>query len=364
MLKGDLKKEIAAYKRRLQVLRERRATQGIETPPSVVIEIEDIEQKLKDLEAQLVREHHYAPDIGIKGWTGANLVALVSLLVSIIACLAAVAMVPEVRYFLRLEERPVLVASAPTDTPPILVITGTPTSEPTETATPEPTVTPTSPPISTPSPTPEPTATIDADPTVYDNFNNPAYNGSFNRNQWIIFNDEMGQVTQQHGVLRVLYESARQQNGVGLRAANYAGSIQVPTFFEAKLRMEEPRQEGWVYLFVGLDLSTSDFSDCTLAYGDSLNGWIGCGYVYQDDSSFRPDGWEADYGIWHTVRIEIDPDTMTFTYYINGLLFGSYTSPHAEVLRDAMFNLDIGVHAPSGRPLVGYIDDVRIGRIE
>jgi hypothetical protein len=70
--------------------------------------------------------------------------------------------------------RPTATPIAPTSTP--LTPTDTPLPP---TATPVP---PTNTPV--PTATPQPTPTMDADPTVYDNFNNPANDGSFNQSQW------------------------------------------------------------------------------------------------------------------------------------------------------------------------------------
>ena len=130
----------------------------------------------------------------------------------------------------------------------ISVVTETPTST-LLTDTPEPT--------NTPKP---PTATIDADPTVYDNFNNPANDGSFNKYQWIMLNDSMGKVIQKDGRLIVSYDNKTPENGISLSALKYDSVIQTPTFFEAKLMVDKPPQNGWVFLLVGTGLPTGDYS--------------------------------------------------------------------------------------------------------
>lgn len=48
----DINKLIRSYKRRLQKLREEQATFGVSTPPHVLTEIEDIEEKLDELEME------------------------------------------------------------------------------------------------------------------------------------------------------------------------------------------------------------------------------------------------------------------------------------------------------------------------
>lgn len=49
----NLSREITLHERRLQILREKRAIKGIDTEPHVIIEIEDIEQELENLYAEL-----------------------------------------------------------------------------------------------------------------------------------------------------------------------------------------------------------------------------------------------------------------------------------------------------------------------
>ncbi len=68
-----------------------------------------------------------------------------------------------------------------------------------------------------------------------------------------------------------------------------------------------------------------------------------------------------EYGSWHTFRIEIEPATMTITYYIDGQMVGSHVPVDAEQLKKANFSLDIGIWAPSAGALTGSVDDVRIG---
>ena len=49
----DLQKQIAIHTRRLQLLKERQAKQGINTDPATIIEIETIENELAQLKTDL-----------------------------------------------------------------------------------------------------------------------------------------------------------------------------------------------------------------------------------------------------------------------------------------------------------------------
>jgi hypothetical protein len=247
-------------------------------------------------------------------------------------------------------------AEAPTEVP---LPPATP-APPTET-TPPPTPAETAPPGPAEGPSP-PAPAEQTDPTLVDNFNDPAFDGSINPDLWRVFDASGGgQIVQQNGILKASH-GGQPERAIGLSALKYANKpIDTPTFFEAKL-MVERSQEGQVYLFVGTDLSSEDYADCTLGYGETQAS-IYCNYFSRGETEFYQERF-VDYGTWHTVRIEVEPATMTFTYYIDGQKVGSYISPNAEELKEAEFSLDVGVWGASSEPVIGYIDDVRIGEIE
>jgi hypothetical protein len=63
----DIKKLVHNYSRRLQILKEQQALRGINTPPEIVIEIEDIEAKIEKLQTELVElENMVEPSPQIK----------------------------------------------------------------------------------------------------------------------------------------------------------------------------------------------------------------------------------------------------------------------------------------------------------
>ena len=62
----DIKKLITTYNRRLQKLKEQQAMHGLDTPPATLLEIEDIEEKLTELESHLsALERSPEPDVAL-----------------------------------------------------------------------------------------------------------------------------------------------------------------------------------------------------------------------------------------------------------------------------------------------------------
>jgi tetratricopeptide (TPR) repeat protein len=228
-----------------------------------------------------------------------------------------------------------------------------------------PTSTPT--PTRTLRPTPTPSATIDADPTVYDNFNNPANDGSFNQSQWTYWSDPPNQIAQQDGILRVTQEREKPGQGTRLvaRKYNYA-TLNTSTFFEARLMLSPDKHAGNVQLHLNNDadlpVGETWFSECNI----DGSGWANCfdtAWSLQEEQNYNfydVGGKSVGYGTWHTFRIEVDPASMTFTYYIDGQMTGSHVPVDAEEIKKAKFTLAIGVY---GGEVTGYIDDVRIGQI-
>ena len=256
-----------------------------------------------------------------------------------------------------------------------VTVTPQPTSTPgpthTPTRTPEPTYTPTR----TPGPSPLATATIDATPGVYDNFDDPSNDGSFDKSQWILWTNSPNQVVQQDGVLMVRADIETETSGQAkLGARQYEGvtlstlTANAPTFIEAKLMLSSDEHAGNVQLGLSAYLEESCFwfSECNIMdYGDD-SVWASCfdtRWPWQEGYQYSAEEESVNLGTWHKFRMEVDPSSMTFTYYIDDQMVGSHVPSDADKLREAQFTVTTGVWGGSSGEVTGYIDDVRIGQI-
>jgi len=194
--------------------------------------------------------------------------------------------------------------------------------------------------------------------TIYDDFNDTAYDGNYQNKKWFL-DSSAGNVFQQDGMLAIQVDSSK-GNITSLQAVSYHEfSIDSPMFFEAKLRVDAP-QSGYVYMLIisppsALRINT----DCEA--GGSNGATFGCGY--HNNGSFEDyQHLTADYGTWHTVRIEINPSTMTITHYIDGTKIKLIS---AENLNTDKFTFEIGFYNDANNQVyVGFVDDVQIGKIE
>lgn len=212
---------------------------------------------------------------------------------------------------------------------------------------------------------------MDADPTVYDNFNNPANEGGYNEGLWEpSWWPLLGQFAQQDGVMMVTQRGGpRVATDVTARRYRWF-SLDRPTFFEARLMLSPDSYNGAVHIDLFTQLKGGWYSECQL----NQNGeqWILCfdGLPEDEPHRWNSEATPVQSGSWHTVRMEVNPDTMTFSYFVDGRLVGSHVadSYYADGLKKARFRLEIGVYqsrsAGSSDVVTGYIDDVRFGPLQ
>jgi hypothetical protein len=94
---------------------------------------------------------------------------------------------------------------------------------------------------------------------------------------------------------------------------------------------------------------------CTHPWDRPLMGCI-------SPDQYSPDHIGVDYNTWHTARLEVDPETVTFHIYFDGYYFDSFTPPNAAALKDDGFRVEVGTYLEPKSSAPGYIDDVRIGK--
>jgi ABC-type branched-subunit amino acid transport system substrate-binding protein len=216
-----------------------------------------------------------------------------------------------------------------------------------------------------PTDVPAPPPAIGDDRTMYDDFDNPANEGSYERGLWILAAEEE-QVAQQDGVM-TFRQQGQPRQGAELTSVKYHKmSLDRPIFFEARLMLSPEANAGDVHLDLRTELAPDEtwYANCNIgnqegkAWASCFNETIRHG---QGDVVFSSEGKPVQFGDWHVVRIELDPATMTFRYLIDGQFVGSHAPADADRLREAGFTLSIGTYAPSAAALTGYVDDVQTG---
>lgn len=101
---------------------------------------------------------------------------------------------------------------------------------------------------------------------------------------------------------------------------------------------------------------------CIVYRGEPVQ--VGCEvYGRGDEAEYISERHVSDFDVWHTVRIEMDPEVNT-TFYIDGEQAGSYRPYDAEEIKDGTFKARLEVWSPKQDGIKAHFDGVRVGRID
>lgn len=206
---------------------------------------------------------------------------------------------------------------------------------------------------------------------LYDDFNNPAWEGSYDHAQWAFSGPSAFTTRQQAGSLVFTNTALSAEDGAALVMQQPTGrSLRQLQQFEARLKVG-PDHVG-SYAFVDIQISGSFpghswWTQCRLGI---WSGGTETDYVC-DVATYDSGGSHFEYitpsvrgafDTWHTARIEADPNTANLRFYFDGGLVGSYTPTDAAALRttnDLRPKVGVWNDGPNTF-LTRYADDVRI----
>lgn len=219
----------------------------------------------------------------------------------------------------------------------------------------------------TPRPIPTPPATIDTAPTVYDNFDNPAFDGEWNTGLWTDKTSFPGttSIEQKNGMLII----SRQSPESGILRSLRPGKMGVDKlgFVEAKVMLDSNFKASTGSAGIGIDTFSTPGWYCFCRIGGlqrNIEAEVTCktdenGSLY---GRYLTSGFRVQYNTWHTLRFEINPDTAAISFFFDGQQIGSYTPADPETFKEDTFSLLLNVHSGDGGLVTGYFDDVRVGQ--
>jgi hypothetical protein len=196
------------------------------------------------------------------------------------------------------------------------------------------------------SPTNSPTVTITSDPTLYDNFNDPSFEGTFNGRKWTKNTSTGCDIIQSEGAL--LFESTEATSSYRECALtiNHPATVKSNQLGTVEARIQLASfglSDGGAGQ--GIQLTTSDLP------GGSWWAWCGTkatknkGIFHEfeimnwgtrkqvDTSSISPTDKQ-----WHTIHLEANPDTLQITCMVDGNLLGSAIPNDVAALKGAQFS--------------------------
>jgi serine/threonine protein kinase len=198
------------------------------------------------------------------------------------------------------------------------------------------------------------------DSSIYDDFNNPAFDGGIDPGLWYAHATISSHAEQGGGILVLSLAPGPEEQATAQSTGSWT-SDQLG-FVEAKIRLssEYVGQGG----DIGLDLLTPDIDGQRLIFScfiyRSALSQVGCEAWGRGGLEYATEKTRTNFNVWHTVRIEVDPD-IRVTFYVDGQEAGSYQPPDAEQLKGENFTFQLGASSPAPFGITGNYDDVRVG---
>lgn len=213
--------------------------------------------------------------------------------------------------------------------------------------------------------------------TLYDDFSGEG--PAFNSRKWKRGDSGSSQFTlQRDGVLELHGQTAQASDGgTMLIASQYLDfTLTEPMFFEADVMIDPEVNDGLMRfrLFKSNLVNDADVwvVDCGIQANADLaaqkQGKLIClagafdpktgNYPYQSES------FVVALGVWHHIRIEVEPETMTFSYFLNGEFAGSNRPDNVAALRQATFGLNFDAwQGNEDGTFTAYIDNIHVGAL-
>ena len=200
---------------------------------------------------------------------------------------------------------------------------------------------------------------------VYDDFNNPAFDGLYNTSIWSFSSSFETHAEQNNGQFVIQSESTNPAVG-GLDLVT--SPVQKPTTMNAigaKLTIKEMFGNGFRLL---LKINPKDIDYWHyMCWIEDFSGDISFHCQVVDFTKDRTDPiYQSSHipmkeNTTYNVAICVDPETMTFRGFLNGELFDVYVPENPDYLRNLDFQYVIGVYLDPNTSGQATVDDVYVG---
>jgi hypothetical protein len=207
--------------------------------------------------------------------------------------------------------------------------------------------------------------------SVHDDFADPQYDGAFNPNLWAYASTPHVVVAQMDGSLVFSTTAVLEGGNAAITPLAPAGwTLEQARILEARFKLDGNRRGS----FLNTALVVSPFGDsvwwaeCQLgAAGDTETRYfcnIESGEFEENGTpifEYTTDAVMGAYDTWYVTRMEADPATGKFKFYLDGQLIGQYLPEDAETIKTATFYPQVGSWVDASEQYVGYVDYVHIG---
>ena len=163
--------------------------------------------------------------------------------------------------------------------------------------------------------------------SIYDDFNKLSYENSFDRSKWDFEGASLDQAAQQNSIMVLRQANATPSSpNTRLYSREYKDApLESPMVFETKMMLSPDEHDGSIGFQVLFFLPSGEIwsAGCTII---EEGPWALCSESasWAESHFYEAEREPTDWGKWHTFRIEIDPEMMMFSYYIDGEMKGTH----------------------------------------
>ena len=177
------------------------------------------------------------------------------------------------------------------------------------------------------------------DPLLYDDFNDPAWDGMWNPALWHAWDTTGFDVRQENGAMVFSNPSPIEKTttlDLQLGGEHSLGQLRL---FQARLKISSDRSGGgsavWIH-FGGKAAGYDDwYTECGLEGRPGDTVYAHCQVAQSQGQEYQTPDLLVNYDTWYTLRIETDPATANMRFFLDNTLLGSHTPKNAAALLNA-----------------------------
>ena len=204
------------------------------------------------------------------------------------------------------------------------------------------------------------------DLAFYDDFNDPAYEGTLNPDLWIQDQSGTCEIGQEQGSLKFANRVSDEDTECKLWLKDMILPGAAGGSFEAQIRLSSDHTDTYAETGIRLvaeGLSRGDwFALCSLKTDAE-----GPGAFFETYDSAGQEihvAGQADYDRWHSLRLVVDPGATRVSCFLDDVELGSKEPTLARELEGSGLRMDVHFWRPAGASGTAYVDDVRAAHSE
>lgn len=193
--------------------------------------------------------------------------------------------------------------------------------------------------------------------TYYDRFNDKTFDDAIDNNLWNPVASPPSYVKQQDGMLALSVGATR-----SIASAYMDKDLKLDQYYSVEskvlLSSNKPGTNGDAGIFIEtLDKYGGSVNfTCVISRYETVQMWCEV-FGRTDGAEYSTEHITTEYDVWHTFRIEIDPE-VNATFYIDGKQMGSYKAADSNDLTNQNFTVSLRTWTPT-ETLEAFYDDVK-----